>query len=181
MYQAPPRLRRTNDVMVRLIYDLSPVLARIRTDMGYGADSSPGLGFLRHLHRYLLFKAEWYYGGGMPHCLARFDHNALAHWLERLFLGSHKIEHYRVWFRDQLFDYVQETLGDRRTASRPYLNRRSYAALVESHRRRSRNYVDEISKLVTLELIHQTLIECDYLSAARQRPLNRMLPGVGGT
>src|SRR2546425_33848 len=162
MYQAPPQLRRTNEIMLRLISEMSPSLFRIGTDMGYGVNGPRLAAYLRRLHRYLLFKAEWYYNAGMPHWVARLDHNVLARGLEGLFLGSRKIEHYRLWFRDQLFDYVQSMLRDRSTATRAYLNRRSYRELVTSHRTGTRNYMNEINRLVTLELIQRRLLERDY-------------------
>src|SRR5262245_43401055 len=81
MYQAPPQLRRTNATMLRLISDISPLLAGIETDIGYGGNGhlAPSL---RRLSRYLLFKAGWYYNAGMPHWLARLDHNVLTRSLE---------------------------------------------------------------------------------------------------
>jgi asparagine synthase (glutamine-hydrolysing) len=162
MYQAPPHLRTTNEISLRLISEMSPSLSRIETDMGYGGSGPRLAANVRQLYRYLLFKAEWYYNAGMPHWLARLDHNVLARGLERLFVGSHKIEHYRLWFRDQLFDYVQSMLRDSPAATRPYLNRRYYEKLVTSHRRGTRNWMNEINSLVTLELIQRVLIERHY-------------------
>ena len=162
MYQASPDLRTTNEIMLRLISDISPSLSRIGTDMGYGGDNPRVAAFLKRLYRYLLFKAEWYYNAGMPHWSARLDHNVLARSLERLFVGSHKIEHYRLWFRDQLFDYIHSMLSDRLTATRPYLNRQAYNKLVTSHRRGSRNCMNEINRLLTLELVQRLLLERDY-------------------
>jgi len=172
MYQAPPRLRTTSETMLRLISEMSPSLSRIETDMGYGGNGPSLAAHLRRVHRYLLFKAEWYYNAGMPHWLTRLDHNALARGLEGLFLGSHKIEHYRLWFRDQLFDYVQSKLEDNSTATRAYLDRRTYRELVTSHRTGIGNYLNEINRLVTLELIQRLLLERDYRSTM---PGNRVV------
>jgi asparagine synthase (glutamine-hydrolysing) len=162
MYQAPPELRTSNEMSLRLISELSPSLSKIGTDMGFGGNGTRLAAHLRQLHRYLLFKAEWYYNAGMPHWLSRLDHTALARSLERLFLGSHKIEHYRLWFRDQLFGYVESMLCDGPTATRPYLNRQSYRKLVASHRAGTRNNMNAINTLVTLELVQRLLIERDY-------------------
>jgi asparagine synthase (glutamine-hydrolysing) len=162
MYQAPLRLRATSATTLRLIAEMSPSLSRIETDMGYGGSGPVPAARLRQLHRYLLFKAEWYYNAGMPHWIARFDHNALARRLERLFLGSHKIEHYRVWFRDQLFDYVHSMLTDASSTTRAYLDRRALTQLVRSHLTRTKNHVNEISRIITLELIQRLLLERDY-------------------
>ena len=162
MYQAAPAIRATNRLSLRLIADMDASLSRIPTDMGTRA---PGVGpttYLRRLHRYLTFKAEWYYNAGMPDWLARFDHNPAARRLERLFLGTHKIEHYRIWFRDQLFAYVQTMLSAQSSATRSYLNQRSYRDLVTAHRTGAGNCFAAINKLLTLELVHRLLLDRDY-------------------
>ena len=158
LYQAAPRLRQTRDCSVRLIADLDPALAAIRTDMGDGGGGSAVSGFVRKAYRYALFKGEWYYGGGMPQWLTRFDHNPVARRLEAAVVGTHKIEHYRLWFRDQLHDYVSEVLGDRDTLTRPYFNRRQVEQLLTAHRSRVGNHQNAISKIISLELIQRSLI-----------------------
>ena len=170
MYQAPPRLRRTSETALRLISEMDPLLSAIGTDMGYAGHGSWPSAYARQLYRYLLFKAEWYYNAGMPHWLSRLDGNVLAGRLARSFLGSHKIEHYRIWFRDQLFDYIQSVLCHRTAATRPYLNQRCYRGLVAAHREGTRNYMNEISTLVTLELVQRLLIEREY--STLYRPLS---------
>jgi asparagine synthase (glutamine-hydrolysing) len=154
MYQAPPALRRSNDVSLRLIGDLDPALLQIPTDMGHGGNTRGLGGDLNRLMRYVLFKAEWYYNAGMPDWIARLDKPVLKAF-EPLFLGSHKIEHYRVWYRDRLFDYVQSILGDPASAARPYLDRGCFTRVLNGHRRGAGNFMNAISKLITLELIQR--------------------------
>jgi asparagine synthase (glutamine-hydrolysing) len=162
MYQAPPRTRETNETSRRLIADLSPQLAAIATDMGYGGTATGLTSALRRLHRYAQFKAEWYYNVGMPGWAARLDRTLPLNLLEPLFLGSHKIDHYRLWFRDQLKSYVRDLLSDDKSRSRPYLNRRGYEDLERAHMNGGRNCLNEINKVLTLELIQRLLIERDY-------------------
>jgi hypothetical protein len=107
----------------------------------------------------LLFKAEWYYEGGMPNWLSPFDA-----WLTRgrrppFFAGTHKIQHYRVWLRDALADWVDAMLNDSASVSRPYLNRRHAKAIAAAHREGRRNCLSEISALVTAESIHRLFID----------------------
>ena len=103
----------------------------------------------------------------MPDWLTRFDHNALTRRLETLFIGTHKIDHYRLWFRDQLFRYIDEVLSDGPASTRPYLDRHYYEGLTKAHRERTGNHVNEISKLVTLELIQRSLLSGDYVRRTR--------------
>jgi len=130
--------------------------------MGDGGHGPAAVEFIRRLHRYLLFKAEWYYGGGMPDWLTRFDHNPVARRIEATFVGTHKIEHYRLWFRDHLFAYVSDILGDPQTANRPYFSRGRIQLLLDAHTKRVGNNLNELTKIISLELIQRSLLSADY-------------------
>jgi asparagine synthase (glutamine-hydrolysing) len=105
------------------------------------------------------FKAEYAYDYGMPQWVARIDHVLSPFHLERLFLGRHKFSHFRVWYRDALSDYIQETLLDRRTLSRPYFEQNMLKTIVQSHLRGDRNYTTEIHKALSLELLHRLFLD----------------------
>ena len=77
-----------------------------------------------------LFKAEYAYDMGMPQWVARVDHVLSPLRLERLFLGRHKIFHFRIWYRDALAGYVREMLLDSRSLSRPYIERKSLEVVI---------------------------------------------------
>jgi asparagine synthase (glutamine-hydrolysing) len=162
MYRAPAHTRETNETSRRLIADLSPKLAAIETDMGYGGATPAPLAAIKRLHRYALFKAEWYYNMGMPQWVAPLDGTPLLTMWEPLFLGWHKIDHYRLWFRDRFKNYLAGVLTDDKSRARPYLNRRGYEGVVREHVQGGRNSLNEVNKVVTLELIHRLLIERDY-------------------
>ncbi len=148
-----------SDDCVRLIADGNPALKRIRTDRGLAGTS----GFLAStLTRSLLefsFKAEYAYDYGMPQWVAQIDHLFSRLHLERLFLGRHKFNHFRVWYRDALSEYVRGILLDQRTLCRPYLNRNGVEAVVQGHLKGSRNYTTEIHQLLTLELMHRLFLD----------------------
>ena len=164
MYQAPPNTRETNETSLRLIADLNPSLARIGTDMGYGGLSPAPVARMRQFYRYLLFKAEWYYNAGMPQWVARYERMLPLRAFEPLFLGRHKIDHYRLWFKSHAKDYVSDILADPKSASRPYLNAKGFAELVDCHHNGRRNCLGAINKTVTLELVQRRLIEHPYES-----------------
>jgi asparagine synthase (glutamine-hydrolysing) len=77
----------------------------------------------------------------------------------RLFLGRHKLLHYRVWYRDALSNYVRQMLLDPRTLSRPYLKRRMVETIVNEHVSGQRNYTTAIHKLLTMELIQRLFFD----------------------
>jgi asparagine synthase (glutamine-hydrolysing) len=79
--------------------------------------------------------------------------------LERIWLGRHKIFHFRVWYRDQLANYVREMLLDSRSLARSYVNPNEVRRIVNGHLKGNRNYTTEIHRLLTLELVHRVFLE----------------------
>ena len=79
--------------------------------------------------------------------------------LEKLFLGRHKVAHFRVWYRDELSPWLREILLDSDARSRPYLRANSLEEMLKAHITGQRNYTFEIHKILTLEFIQRKLIE----------------------
>lgn len=148
-----------NDECLRLIADGNVALRRIRTDRGQaGAQGHLAASVIRALLEFA-FKAEYAFDYGMPQWMAQIDH--LFSWthLERRFLGRHKFNHFRVWYRDALIGYVREILLDPRTLSRPYLDRIGVETVVKGHLKGNRNYTKEIHQLLTVELFHRLFLD----------------------
>lgn len=141
---------------VRLIRDGNPVLSSLRTDRGIGGLNRVSRAFLE-----FLFKAEYAYDYGMPQWVARIDHILSPLRLERIWLGRHKVFHFRVWYRDQLADYVRDMLLDPRSLARPYVQPKAVRAVVEGHTKGNRNYTTEIHRLLALELTHRLFLDAN--------------------
>jgi asparagine synthetase B (glutamine-hydrolysing) len=159
VFRAPGHNANGDDVRSRLISDGSAALWRIRTDRGVGGNSGYLASALSRGFLEFTFKAEYAYDYGMPQWLARIDHLFSPLHFERLFLGRHKLLHFRVWYRDKLAEYVRQMLLDPLTLSRPYLNRGGVEAAVKSHLKGDRNHTTEIHKLLTLELLHRLFFD----------------------
>ena len=153
VYRAPGSIATNEEGRLRLIREGNPALSRLRTDRGVGG-SVFTRGFLE-----FLFKAEYAYDYGMPRWIARLDHLFAPLHLERLWLGRHKVFHFRVWYRDQLANYVREMLLDERSLTRPYVVPKRVQAIVNGHLRGDRNYTTEIHRLLTLELTHRLFLD----------------------
>ena len=159
VFCAPKNGASNGDVRLRLIADGSPALARIASDRGIGGNRGPISSLLSQGFLEFTFKAEYGYDMGMPQWVARIDHAFAPFHFERLFLGRHKLLHFRVWYRDALAGYVREMLLDPRSLSRPYIERKGLEAVVRGHLRGDRNYTTEIHKLLTLELLHRLFLD----------------------
>jgi asparagine synthase (glutamine-hydrolysing) len=158
VYRAPgpPTEIALNDkARLQLILDGNRELAEFRTDRGIrGLNSVFTRSFLE-----FFFKAEYAYDMGMPQWMAQIDHVFAPLHLERIWLGRHKPFHFRVWYRDQLSDYVRQTLLDDRALTRPYVTRAGVERIVNGHLRGNRNYTTEIHRLLALELAHRLFVE----------------------
>ena len=159
MYQAPPGLVLSNESSLRLIADGNMDLARVPTDRGLLHRPIPAITKLQNLYAEFTFKAEYVYDYGMPQWLAGIDYMLAPLHLEKLFLGRHKFYHFRVWYRDRLYQYLKDILLDSRTRTRSYLDGRRLEKIVLSHIGGKRNYTTEINKVLTAELIQRQLIE----------------------
>jgi asparagine synthase (glutamine-hydrolysing) len=160
VYRAPKENHGgDSDVRLRLIRGGSKPLASFPTDRGIGGNSRELLSSLIHGYLEFTFKAEYAYDYGMPQWLAQLDHYFSFMHLERLFLGRHKLLHFRIWYRDNLSKYVREMLLDPRTLARPYLERKNVEAMVIGHTKGVRNHTTDIHKMLTLELIHRLFFD----------------------
>jgi asparagine synthase (glutamine-hydrolysing) len=157
-YQTPANLLH-NGPALQLVGDGNPALGKIATDRGLAFRSIPGVNRAQHWYQEFTFKAEYAYDYGMPQWLARLDHILAPLHLEKLFLGRHKVAHFRVWYRDELSPWLREMLLDSNARSRPYLRANSLEKIVKAHSSGQRNYAFEIHKILTLEFIQRKLIE----------------------
>jgi asparagine synthase (glutamine-hydrolysing) len=158
-FQAPPSATTSNDLRVRLIGDGNAMLQRIRTDRGFAGTGGRLSSWVSRNFLEFTFKAEYAYDYGMPQWVARVDHVLSPLHLERLFLGRHKVFHYRLWYRDVLSKYVREMLFDPRTLARPYVDRKGVEAVVRGHLSGRRNYTTEIHRLLSIELLHRLFVD----------------------
>jgi asparagine synthase (glutamine-hydrolysing) len=160
MFQAPGGVRASNQPQRRIIRECNPLLSAIISDRGYGEQANPVASMLLELYYYALFKADYIYIFALPHWLTRLDSMCLRMNGGRpLFGSSQKFEYYRIWFRNELSDYVKEILLDPETAKRPYFDMKCLEMMVQTHTRGTGNYINEINKAMTLELTHRLLID----------------------
>ena len=157
MFRAPKNVQ--DDVRLRLIRDGDAALARIPSDRGIGGNLNPLSSAASRGVMEFTFKAEYAYDYGMPQWAARIDHLLSPLHLERLFLGRHKLLHFRIWYRDSLSDYVRQILLDPRTLSRPHLERKGVEDIVNGHLSGWQNNTTAIHKLLTMELLHRLFLD----------------------
>ena len=167
VYRSPRAALASNDVSLRLVADGNRKLSKILTDRGVGGESRVAAATSHALLEFM-FKAEYAYDMGMPQWLARVDHRLSRLQLQRLFLGRHKVFHFRVWYRDALAGYVQEVLLDPRSLSRPYIEGKRVESVVRGHLKGDRNYTTDLHKLLTLEILHRQFFDTQEMNGGRR-------------
>jgi len=159
VFRSPVPALASNEVSLRLIAEGNKALLQIPTDRGLAGKHGRLLGAASRGILEFQFKAEYAYDMGMPQWVARIDNALSALHLERIFLGRHKVFHFRLWYRDALAGYVREMLLDPRSLARPYIERKTLEAIVHGHLKGDRNYTTEIHKVLTLELLHRLFFD----------------------
>lgn len=159
VFRAPKVQGADADIRLRLVRDGNPDLGRFGTDRGVGGNGGRLSAAVSRALLDFTFKAEYAYDYGMPQWVARIDHLFSPFHFERLFLGRHKLLHFRVWYRDSLSEYVRQMLLDPLTLARSYIERKGLETIVRGHLRGDRNHTTEIHKLLTLELLHRLFLD----------------------
>jgi asparagine synthase (glutamine-hydrolysing) len=157
-FQSPPDMRGIEPAL-RLIAQSKPALKELGTDRASLLNSTFGITQLHHQLQEFTFKAEYAYDYGMPQWLARMDHLLAPLRIEKLFLGRHKFNHFRIWYRDELSGYLQEILLDSLSRSRSYVNAAVLEKSVRAHISGRANHTVEIHRLLTLELLQRQMLD----------------------
>lgn len=159
MYQAPAEVRSAGDLQDRYVRETSPELSRYPTDLGRFVTTNRFLTPLVYGLMRVRFKSEYVYLYGMPHWMTRVDRALERLRPERLAAGRHKWEGYRIWLKTDLADFVRSTLLSPAAHYQAYFDRRTVEAMVTRHLAGTHNYLHEINRALTVELIHTTLLK----------------------
>jgi asparagine synthase (glutamine-hydrolysing) len=158
VYQAPLSFLKSNQVTEAVIRHYNSKLLKITTDLGLLGQGSLLKRSIIRIHREALFKGEYWSGHGMPGWLAALSRERLGGIIEKTFVGRHKFQHFRLWSQRALSNYLSETLIQGVKRFPEYFNIRKVEGMLHEHINGLNNHSNEIDKLLTLILAHQTLI-----------------------
>ena len=159
-YQAPTIGCGDYELLTRVIAPLNQELAIIRTNRGIGGKNFIPISKLVGSAWFIVNIFDQFYNWDrMPHFIAKLDKAFSFLHIENLLLGYDQLCHYRKWFRDDIADCLKEILLDSRTLERPYWNKSFLRQAVLDHTTGRGNYLAELKKALTVELIHRTLLD----------------------
>ena len=159
MYRAPEGVRLSRELQVRYIKDQFPELANVPTDMGKPRKNGEPPGKLAHGFYWALAKAEYIYLYSMPHSLTWVDRK--LRWLhpERALVGRQKFEAYRIWTTTYFAESIREILLNPQARCSEFFDKAWVRKVVERHTAGTHNYLYELNRMLTVELIYSTLLK----------------------
>lgn len=164
MYRAPPGTRAAGDLQERYVMEHSPEFAAYMTNLGRFASlgglarNNPVVTRVAAVALRALFKAEYIYLYGTPHWLTAFDRKLPGLHLERVLAGRQKWEGYRIWSAGRFSDYLREMLLSPNCRFEAHFERDAVRSMVQRHVAGTHNYMSEINKVLSIELIHRSLL-----------------------
>jgi asparagine synthase (glutamine-hydrolysing) len=160
MYQAPPEVRASRELQARYVYQNGGQLARLSTDLGVIGSGTGNqiLSKLTYIPLWMLFKAEFTYLYAAPHWVTWADRKLERLRPERILAGRQKYEGYRIWFKTHFADFIRDTLLSPRARFTEFFDPGSVTRIVTGHTGGTRNYLNEINKMLTVELIYSSLL-----------------------
>lgn len=140
LYRVPEEVISSDNVSIRMIEDGNPLLKKIG-----------GKGTVRNL--------KSFFDCCMLKRMSKINKYIRNIERKRVFLKGNNLSHLRIWYRDELSNYLKEVLLDERSTSRFYINKASLEHIVTAHNKGIKNYTNEINKLLTAEFVHRLFID----------------------
>ena len=158
MYQAPFALRDSRDLQSKYIRESASEISVVPTNMGGVRKSGDALGMMAYGMYWALFKVEYVYLYATPHWLTRLDRKLGALHLECILSGRQKFEGYRIWMKTHLAEYLRDILMSPRARCTDFFAKSWVHKLASRHAAGTHNYLDEIDKILTIELVCSLLL-----------------------
>jgi asparagine synthase (glutamine-hydrolysing) len=157
MFQATDGIRTRGNLQERYVRDKTPELSLFMTNLGLFAKPRYMTKVLYGL-LWALFKIEYIYLYATPHWLTRIDSSLERLKLERILSGRQKWEAYRIWIRTHFADFIRQTLLSPGAHFPRFFEKKTVEEMITRHIAGTHNYLNEINKVLTIELICSTLL-----------------------
>lgn len=159
IYRRPLKYRSGTDPSLAVLKACAQALLSIPTDRGLLGADSVITRTARRYFREAIFKLEYWTGQGMPDSVSWASNFSKGFAVKRLFTGRHKFQHFPIWTRNQLSNFIRTVLEkDRNTNLGRYIDFKYVKDMSNEHQAGKKNFTNEIDKLVTLVLVDELLL-----------------------
>jgi asparagine synthase (glutamine-hydrolysing) len=158
MFQSPAGVRVEGNLQEQFVREQNPQLAEIPTNLGRFVSDSRLVTKLAYTWYWALFKVEYIYLYATPHWLTCLDRKLGKLRLEQIVTGRQKWEGYRIWAKTEFADFIRQSLLNPGAYYARYFEKAAVERMVTCHLAGTHNYVNEINRALTVELIASTLL-----------------------
>lgn len=158
MYQAPFELRASRRLQAQYVRGRNHALGDVPTNMGRVRENGQLAGKIAYSLFWALFKVEFIYLYATPHWMTRLDRQFEVLKPETIIAGRQKFEGYRIWFKTHLADYLRDVLLSPSTGCTDFFEKAWVEKAVTRHIAGTHNYLNEINKMLTIELVCSSLL-----------------------
>jgi asparagine synthase (glutamine-hydrolysing) len=158
MYRAPLALRAAGRLQERYVKETDPELSMFMTNMGRFASDNRLVTDALYTVLRALFKVEYIYLYATPHWLTRVDCGLERLKLERLLAGRQKWEGYRIWIKTHFSEFIRQMLLSPNAGFTDFFEKQTVENMVTRHIAGTHNYLNEINRALTIELIYSSLL-----------------------
>jgi asparagine synthase (glutamine-hydrolysing) len=158
MYQAGSAVRTEGTVQERYVREKNRALSSIPTNMGKFVSDNQVITKLCHVASLALFKVEYIYLYATPHWLTRADRALAKLRLEKFLSGRQKWEGYRLWIKTHFSEFIREMLLNPHANYARHFEKTTVERMVRRHLAGTHNYLNEINRALSVELIYSTLL-----------------------
>lgn len=157
VYQRPAAIVDGRRLSISIVKHHRPELMGIPTDRGDLGNGGLLQTKLRTVYQVALAKAEYLADDGMPQWAAAMSrHLPLLPPAGKL-LGMNKFQHFGIWSRQELSQYVRDVLLSHSSLSE-FLDRRHLASSINNHMQGRRNFIREIDLALTIALCETIML-----------------------
>jgi len=158
VYQRPAARFDGRKVSIAIVERHRPELLGIPTDRGDLGKGGLLQTKIRKAHKIALAKAEYLADHGMPWWAAAMSRHLPFLLPERKLLGLNKFQHFGLWSRHELSQYVMDVLLSHSRLSE-FLDRTHLASSIDNHVKGKRNFTREIDLAMTIALCETIMLQ----------------------
>jgi asparagine synthase (glutamine-hydrolysing) len=158
MFQAPLQIRAAGNLQEQYVKEKTPELSRLPSNLGRFVSNSPFVTKLLYFWFRALFKVEYVYLLATPHWLTHIDRTLGRLRLEKILAGRQKWEGYRIWIKTEFPEYIRQTLLNPEAQYTSFFEKSAVERMVTRHLAGTHNYLNDINKVLTVELVCSSLI-----------------------
>ncbi len=147
-----------HDIQKDIVRNNLPILSFIPTDREDHYTDFRIVDLLKKAYYEGAFRIGYYLNEGMPDYLGIFNFLIDKLDTKNRIVGLHRYLYYRKWFKNELFEFLQNRMPNIYKNSNGIWNKKYLDSLINCNRIKKRDFLNEINMIITLDSIERQFI-----------------------